>query len=223
MTLAQRVQGPVVRPVLVGWFDFAGDPVFGWTGPGLFAPTGTGDPVLDGNIFSSAEGAVDISEIVETAAGARPLQLSFSAHDNNADIIRQIVKDRRIWQLRRAKIWLFFLQDDEASVHPEFTQLFSGVITQATTARQPGQPATITLECDADLRAAGAPPARLIDHRRFNAADTFSSFLLTIANGSTATAQPRVGGRGGGEGKGGGGGGGRSFAETLFLSRGFAR
>ena len=211
MTLAQRVQAPVVRPVLVGWFDFLGDPAFGWTGPGLFAPSGTGDPILDNNIFSSAEGATEISEIVESAAGARPFQLSFSAHDNNADIIRQVVKDRRIWQLRRAKLWLFFLMDDEASVHPEFTQLFSGVIAQATTARQSGQSATITLECDADLRAAFAPAARILDHRRFNPTDTFSSLLISVANGSTSTAQPR--GRDGG-------GGGRSFTETALRGRG---
>lgn len=207
MTLAARVAGPVVRPVLVGWFDFLGDPVYGWTGPGLFAPAGTGDPVLDNNIFSSAEGAVEISDIGESAGGARPVQLSFSAHDNDADVIRQIVKDRRIWQLRKAKIWLFFLMDDEITVHSEFVQIFSGVISQASTARQPGQPATITLDVDADLRAANNAPSRLQDHARDNPADRFSSFLLSIANGPLATAGSRRGG-GGGEGNPGGGGGG---------------
>lgn len=205
MTLQARVTGPVVRPVLVGFFDFVNDPAFGWTGPGLFTPTGTGDPILDNNIFSSAEGAITISEIGESAGGARPIQLAFSAHDNDADIIRQIVRDRRVWQLRKAKLWLFFLMDNEISVHPEYVQLFSGVIAQATTSREPGQPATITLECDADLRRSGNAPARLLDHVRFNPADLFSSFLLKLATGQVATAgTPSAGGAAGS------GGGGRS-------------
>lgn len=190
MTLDARVTAPVVRPVLVGWFDFVGDPAFGWTGPGLLAPTGTGDPILDNNVFSSAEGAVRVSDFSESTSGARAVQVTFSAHDNDADIVRQIVRDRRVWQLRRAKIWLFFLQADEASVHSDFVQLFSGVIAQASLSRQTGDVAEITLDLDADLRRAGSAPARLQDHSRFNAADAFSSFIARLANGPLASALP---------------------------------
>jgi hypothetical protein len=194
MTLQDRVTAPVVRPVFVGLLDFAGDPAMGWTGPGLFAPTGTGDPDLDGNVFSSVEGAAEISDFVETLSGARGVSVTFSGHDNDAEAMRQIVRDRRVWRLRKAKIWLFFLSDDEKTVHPEFRQLFSGVIAEARTVRKFGAPATIILDLDIDLQNAGGAPSRLLDHARFNPADAFSSFILDLAKGPIAGAAAAAGG-----------------------------
>ena len=192
MTIADRLLAPTVRPVFAGWLDLLDDPVFGWTGPGSLALSGTGDPVLDNNIFVPVEGAVEIGDFTESMGAGRPLTITFSAPDNDAPVIRQIVRDRRIWQLRRAKIWLLFLMEDQASVHPEFTQLFSGVIVQATTNRQPDTPATIVLELDADLRGAAGAPARLLDHSRFNLADRFSDFILPLAQGPITGAAQRV-------------------------------
>lgn len=184
MTLQDRVSAPVVRPVFVGWLDFKDDPVYGWNGPGNFAPTGTGDPVLDANIFLPAEGAFDISDFAEDLGGGRPVSIKFAVGDSNdLPVVRQIVRDRRAWQMRRAKFWLFFLMPDEASVYPEFVQLFSGFMVQAGMTRVPGQGAIIDVECDVDLRAASGAPARLIDHARFWAGDTWSSFLLALARG----------------------------------------
>lgn len=192
MTLQARLTGPVVRPVFVGLLDFAGDPAYGWTGPGLFAPTGTGDPDLDGNIFSSVEAAAEISDFAEALSGARGVSVTFSGHDNDAPVMAQIVRDRRVWRLRKAKIWLFFLSDDEKTVYPEFRQLFSGVIAEAKTARRFGQPATIILDLDVDIQNAGGAPARLIDHGRFNPADLFSSFVIDLAKGPIAGAAKTV-------------------------------
>lgn len=188
MTQSERLEAQEVRPVFAGWLDFKDDPAFGWTGPGVLAPSGTGDPILDGNLFSSAEGAVSITDFVENMGNGRPLTLTFSAPDTDTEIIRQIVRDRRVWQLRRAKIWLFFLMDDQASVHPEFAQLFSGVIVQANTNRRPDEPATIVLDLDTDLRAADGPEARLLDHARFHDADKFSTSILPLAQGPITSA-----------------------------------
>lgn len=192
MTLADRVTGPVVRPVFVGWLDFADEPAFGWTGPGLLAPTGTGDAILDNNVFSPAEGAIDVSDFVENMSNGRGVTLTFSAPDTDKDIIRQIVRDRRIWQLRRAKIWLFFLNEDQATVHPEYVQLFSGVIIQANTDRKAREGATIVLDLDNDFGLAEGATARLVDHGRFNPADRFSSFILKLAQGPITAAPQGV-------------------------------
>lgn len=192
MTLEQRLTGQTVRPVFAGLFDIAGDPALGWTGPGLFAPTGTGDPDLDGNIFSSVEGAADITDFIETMSGSRGVSVTFSANDNDAPIMAQIVRDRRVWRLRKAKIWLFFLMDDEKTVYPEYRQVFSGVIAEAKTARRFGQPSTIILDLDVDVQNAGGASARWLDHSRFNAGDMFSSFIIDLAKGPIAGAQKTV-------------------------------
>lgn len=211
MTLSARLTGPVVRPVFVGLLDFLGDPAMGWTGPGLFAPTGTGDPDLDGNIFSSVEGAADISDFAETLSGARGVSVTFAANDNDAPVMAQIVRDRRIWRLRKAKIWLFFLMDDEKTVYPEYRQLFSGVIAEAKTARRFGQPSTIILDLDVDVQNAGGAPARLVDHARFNSGDLFSSFVIDLAKGPIAGAQKTVSAPAGGSFSAATGGGGRGL------------
>ncbi|WDI31589.1 hypothetical protein PUV54_00070 [Hyphococcus flavus] len=187
MTLETIVTSPTVRPVVVGWLDFSDEPVFGWTGNGALQPTGTGDPVLDGNVFLPVEAAVDISEFVTNMSNGRPVSLTYNATDNDQEVIRQIVRDRRVWQLRDAKIWMFFV-DDNGDLHPTIIQMFSGKIIQANTNRQPGQGARIILELDRDLRRSISGEARWIDHGRYNAADKFSSFILDTANGKIGTA-----------------------------------
>lgn len=194
MTLQQRVTGPVVRPVFAGLLDFKNDPVTAWTGPGVFAPSGTGDPDLDNNTFAPAEGAADISDFLESTSGGGTVRITYSAHDNDAETMRQIVKDRRVWRLRKAKLWLFFLMDDEATVHPEFKQLFSGVIAQAATGRQLGRPSTIVLDLDVDLQNAAGPVLRWTDHARENSGDTFSTFIDDLAKGPIAGAAAAAGG-----------------------------
>lgn len=187
MTVESKLAATVVRPVIVGWLDIKDDPVYGWTGPGIFAPSGTGDSTLDSNTFLSVAGAIQISDFREGANGSGGVSLTFSGEDNDAPVIKQIVRDRRAWQLRRAKIWLFFLNQDMATVSPDFTQLFSGIMVNASTARQPGSPATISIDLDLDAGKTQGASARLVDHRRFETTDTFSSYVIDLSNGKPVT------------------------------------
>ncbi len=186
MSLDQRLTADVVRPVFVGLLDIKDDPVMGWTGPGVFAPTLTGDPDLDGNQFTSVEGAATISDFVESMSGSSGVSITFSGHDNDAEVMKQIIRDKRVWRVRKAKIWLFFLMDDEKTVHPEFRQLFSGVIAEVKSADQPSSPSAIVLDLDVDLQNAAGAPARWIDHQQFNLGDTWSSYILDLLVGPLA-------------------------------------
>ena len=186
MTLETILKAPAVTPVVVGFLDIKDDPVYGWTGNGVFAPTGTGDPDLDGNLFAPAESAVDITDFVENMANGEGVTLTFSAPDTDADVIKQVVRDRRVWQLRRMKLWLFFQDTDEKTILPFYRQVFGGYIVSAKTSRKPGEPGAIIIEGDADLALAAGAPARLVDHARFNAGDTWSSWILDLVNGLIA-------------------------------------
>lgn len=188
MTLQDRATARIQRRVLIGWLDFDVDPVFGWTGPGPLSLSGTGDPILDGNVFLPVGGAAEISAAKNDMGSGGPVTITYSAHELAAEATRQIVRDGRTWRLRKAKIWQAWLMDDEKTLFPEIEQYTSGVMVAASTTRQPGSPATIEITIDRDLRFAGDAALRATDHARENAGDTFSSFIVALASKQIAGA-----------------------------------
>lgn len=189
MALADVLAGAIVRPAIVGFLDFASDPVRGWTGPGTFAPAGTGDADLDGDTFASAEGAIHITPFGQDQGLGAPVTVTFAAGEmDDEEVVLQIVADRRAYLGRRARFWLFFLNQAESSVLPEFDSLFTGVMVHAETSRQPGQPATIAVTCDQDTQKARGAPVRLVDHQRFYPDDTASTFINDLVRGTIAGA-----------------------------------
>ena len=192
MSLEDVLAAATVRPVVVGFLDFKDDQVFGWTGPGTFLPTGTGDPDLDGEAFTSSEGAVEITDFVENQELGGPVTVTFAAGDMvDEEIVQQLVADRRAFQGRRAKFWRFFLAADESSVLPEFDVLFNGVMVNAETRRIPGEGAIIQVVCDQDLQRARTPPVRWADHQVFYPTDTATSFVNDLNRGGIASAVQR--------------------------------
>lgn len=189
MALEDVLVAATVRPVLVGWLDFKDDPVRGWTGPGTFAPTSTGDADLDGETFASAGGAVAITAFSHDQGLGGPVTVTFAAGEmDDEEVFLQIVADRRAYLGRAARFWQFFLSADEASVLPEFEAMFTGVMVHAETSRQPGQPATISITCDQDTQKAFNAPVRWIDHQLFYPGDTASTFINDLVRGTIAGA-----------------------------------
>lgn len=191
MALSDVLQAAVVKPVLVGWLDFKDSPVRGWSGPGAFVPTGTGDPDLDGQAFIEAESAVDVTDIHEDTGLGGPVTITFSAGelDNGEAVAQELVSDRRPFLRRKARLWRFFLNESESAVLPEYTPMFSGVMVGAETQREPGKPALISVTCDQDLSKAQAAPVRWIDHQVFESGDTASTFINALNRGGIASAQ----------------------------------
>lgn len=187
MALVDVLAATVVRPVVVGFLDIDTDPVRGWTGPGIFAPSGTGDPDLDGETFLSVAGAIDMTEIREDQGMGGAITVTFAAGDmDDEEIFAQLVADRRAFMGRKAKFWRFFLSEDEASVLTDFAVLFDGVMISAKTSRKSGNPATIAVTCDQDTQKSRGVPARWIDHQFHYPTDTFSTFINDLARGGIA-------------------------------------
>src|SRR5690606_11127974 len=160
---------------------------------GAFVPTETGDDDLDGNTFLEIDSAIDISEITQDRGIGQPVTITFSAGNMDQEaVVDELVKDRRNFLGRKAKLWLFFLNADEDSVLPEFTVLFSGVMVAAETQRQVGRPAVISVTCDQDLQHAETAPVRWIDHMLFYPDDTWSSFITDLSRGPIGTASAEV-------------------------------
>ena len=211
MALEDVLAAATVRPVHIGLLDIKDAPLYGWSGPGAFAPTGTGIDDLDNNIFLSMEGAVHISDINEDQGIGSAITITFAVGEETTGFIlgesqlgeddlgepgatvgpgyTQIIDDRRAFQGRAAKLWLGFLSADESSVLPEIEPIFNGVMVNAETNRQSGQVATFSIVCDHDTQKARGAPVRWIDHQVFYPSDTASTFINALARGAVATAQ----------------------------------
>lgn len=177
----QALQQPSVRPVLIGRLDILNDPIYSWTGPGLFVPTGSGDSALDGNTYDPAEAFIDISVIQEDQGIGGPVTITAKAHLRDEPLLRQLVRDRREWRGRPAYLWLGLLNEAEDAVIPHPTRIKTGVMTNMLIRRE-AEAASVEVLIDTDLGNARSAEFRWIDHSRYQENDTFASYILRLAN-----------------------------------------
>jgi hypothetical protein len=171
----------VIRPVLIGRLDIASDPVVAWTGPGVFAPTGTGDAALDGRTFLPLAPFLEMSPIEEDQGIGGPVTLALTGHDLDEETLRQVVRDKRQWRGQPAYLWLGLLAADEKSVIADPVRIKSGVMTGMTVLRNK-ETAEVRVTLDADLGNARSAPYRWLDHSRIYPSDTFSAYIIKLAN-----------------------------------------
>ncbi len=171
----------VIRLVLIGRLDIATDPVTAWTGPGIFAPSSTGDSALDGQIFVAMAPFEGLTDILEDQGIGGPVTLTLTAHDLDFDILQQVVRDARQWRGRKAWLWLGLLDEDEATVIANPARIKTGIMSEIIIERtDTGSVAHVTI--DKDLGYAKSAPFRWLDHASFYATDTWSSFIVQLAN-----------------------------------------
>lgn len=184
------LQGSNLTLVLIGRLDFDGDPIKSWTGPGTFAPSGSGDAALDGQTFDPLAPFISITEISEDQSIGGPTTLQLAGHDLDEEALIQAVKNKNAWRGKPAYLWIGILNADEYTVLADPVRIKTGVMTNIRTNRgEDGASVSVTI--DRDLGNAKAAPFRWVDHPRFYSADTFSSFVVKLAN------KPKGLGRGG--------------------------
>ena len=196
-TMETALAAREVRPVIIGRLDIDGDPIFSWTGPGIFAPTGTGDSALDGQTFDPIAPFVQMSSVSEDQGIGGPVTLTTTAHSDDEPILRQIVRDRRAWRGKPAYLWLGLLDEQEASVLNNPVRIKTGVITSMVIAREADN-SVVDVVIDTDLGNARSAPFRYIDHRRYFPDDIFSSFLINQVNRPGGPFRPGTGNQGAG-------------------------
>lgn len=206
MTITPEMQahfdGRVYSPVFIVRLDIETDPIRAWNGPGPFAPTGTGDPALDGLVFDPVSPLVNISDAKDDQGSGGPLIIAAAAHDLDEELLRQIVRDKRTWQLKRGIVWLGALDETEGVVLPDPIRYKTGVITAMDMTRD-DDTALFSVEIDEDLGNRSGRPLRVAEHSRFFSDDTFGNFVQKLANrpaGFEGSATPSGGGGGGGGG-----------------------
>lgn len=187
--MSTALQAQTVRPVLIGRLDIVTDPVRAWTGPGLFLPNATGDTAMDGLTFEPLAPFIDLSPIQEDSGIGGPITITLTGHDLDAELLRQLVRDKRAWRLKKAWLWLGLLNDNQATVIPNPVRIKAGVITNMDVTRGPDS-AVVRVTIDTDLGKASGIRTRTISHPVFFPLDTFSAFIVKLSNkpaGLTAT------------------------------------
>lgn len=180
-SMQTALQATEIRPVLIGRLDILDDPVTAWTGPGIFAPTGTGDGALDGQTFDPIGPYVDVSDVTEDLSMGEPVVIRLHGHDIDETLLRQVVRDKRTWRGRKAWLWLALLDADAFTVVADPTRIKTGIITQMVIRRKDGS-AVVDVTIDNDRANTRSGPLRWIDHVRFHSTDTFSAFVIKLAN-----------------------------------------
>lgn len=179
--LRDGLESRAVRPVLIGRLDILNDPVLAWTGPGIFAPSGTGDSALDGQTFSPSAAFVSISAVSEDQSTGGPVTLTATAHRDDEPLLRQVVRDKRAWRGRAAYLWLGLLTENEDAVIAHPVRIKTGVMSTMLVRRE-AETVGIDVVIDVDLGNSRSAPFRWVDHQRVHPGDTFASFVTRLAN-----------------------------------------
>jgi hypothetical protein len=179
--MVTALEADTIRPVLLGRFDILTDPLVAWTGYGAFAPTGTGDPALDGQTFFAMAPYMELSDVKEDQGIGGPTTITVSGHDLDEELLRQIIRDKRQWRGRKAWLWLGLYNADESTVVTSPARIKTGVMTQMVTNRS-GDDASVSVTIDQDLGRARGSLFRWLDHIRVYPVDTWSTFIVALSN-----------------------------------------
>lgn len=98
---------PVLPLAVILSLDIVDDPLFAWSGIGdlVFGAAETGDPSLDGKTFLGTGSIIEVSTVSEGVGGSDALDVSMPGVSLNEPLLRQLIRDRKRWQFRRAVAW----------------------------------------------------------------------------------------------------------------------
>jgi hypothetical protein len=146
-TLQTAIEQPIVYARWVCYLDVVGDPLRATTG--LYDKTfsGTGDPDLDGDTYSSyPSDLITVSEVQHDENGSNQVSVSMSGLIvNNVDFLNTI-GNRSNWQGRTARLWWYVVDENETQIG-EVYGYYTGYMNDITINGSPdAQTITLTIE-----------------------------------------------------------------------------
>jgi len=188
VTFDTRAQDTTLRVAWAVHLDIDQDPISVWTGPGVFAPSGTADSALNGKVFESIGSAaiVTIGPVTDDDKGVSPLTMALGGADIDADGARQFIRDRRAYQGRDAYVWFCLLNEQYTGAEAE--RYYTG--SMSVVAFQDGEEPVLSLTIDRDLRLVRTPPRKLSRQKDIWPGDTFADWIVDAANGDSERESP---------------------------------
>lgn len=173
----------VIKPVFFVYLDILTDPVLANSSGVDMTPSGSGDPDLDGKLFTGiSHQFVNISPVRVESGGSQPVTAQLSGLPViDADTLN-LLGDRKNWQSRKARLWRV-IRDAENTQQGGFQPYYTGYMTALDIDGEPGsQIITVTIETylAAFSRASGRT---YLDQERYDPGDLSARAASSMANG----------------------------------------
>lgn len=208
---------PVLPLAVILYLDIQDDPLYAWSGIGnlVFGPGETGDPSLDGNLFSGTGSIIEVSTVSEGVGGSDALDITMPGVDINEPLLRQLIRDRKRWQFRRAVVWAMVLDPDTGAIEGKPFRIKTGRIDRMPFAENDKQ-GVVKCKIEGQQAYGNTPLAtRYGEAIDINPNDVSGKYVHSLANMTAAIGQ--VSAPAGGNYGGGGGGGQKFFGRGLDI------
>lgn len=169
----------VIDTAFYAFLDIEGDPIRATTYGQARTFSGTGDPDLDGHIFSPLDARVlSIGDVVYSEGGVEPLTLVLSGLLSLDHELLNTLADKSRWQGRTIRLWME-VRGSGGNVAPYYT----GYMMAPTILPSPDSQ-TIQLRAEYYLALHNGPSNRTyLDQNRFDPADQSAAATIAAANG----------------------------------------
>ena len=201
-TASAALNNVVIKPVFFAFIDFENEPVRVNTSGTDATPSGTGEPDLDGFLFSGLRAdAVDIGPVANKSSGTDSLLITLSGLNGLDDDMLAEIEDPAHWRGREIRLWRIIR--NYANVQQGGWQhYYTGNMTGLSLSAKPdGQTIEVVVESYIAAYAAASNRSYL-DQARFDSGDDSARAAIAIANNGGASPGGNVGT--GGNGQGGG-------------------
>ncbi|MDH2134935.1 hypothetical protein N5J77_27770 [Sphingobium yanoikuyae] len=184
-----------IRTALLARFDFSTGPAFLWTGSHPILVKGSGDSLLDNNMFEPlANGVVvQIGDNSFSYTGSEALTVSLAIPSAPSDEIAIASAYPDEWRARPATFWrAIMLQPSDPLAEPAwiFRRVRSGAMDKLEIqADGTMRTLTLTIEGHASLIST-ATNSTYLDQPRFDPNDTSQKHAVAIANGDVTVYKP---------------------------------
>jgi hypothetical protein len=155
-----------------------------WTGIGdlTFGAGQTGDTELDGVTFKGIGDALELSGLSEGIGGTDGLQVTLPGVDLNSNEMKQIIRDRDLWQFQRALTWLMLIDPDTGAITGKPFRIRTGRIDNMPYKEDRGKG---SLNCVIEAQQAYGNEAlnsRYSEQSDINSTDTSQKWVWNLAN-----------------------------------------
>lgn len=198
----------VIKPVFYAFLDIDGGQVRCNTSGADITPSGTGDPDLDGDLFTGISGAfIDIGEVSYKPGGSESVTATLSGIPSVDSATLALLANPANWRGRDARLWRVIRNAanvQQGGYHAYYTGRMTAL---SHSGDESGQTISVTIESylavfsEASMRT-------YLSQDRYDAGDLSAKAAIAIANGNYTGAVTGASYTGSGSGYGGAGGGG---------------
>lgn len=184
----QALGGSIVRPPFMAYLDFLGDPLRATTWETSIEMTDTGDPDIDGHLFSAIDPTfASVSAVKRQTGGSDTVTATLSGIVGpNSDLL-DLLGDETKWKGRDARFWFMVLDDEHRRIGAVVPYYTGRMIDFAISGKSTSQQVTVTIETYLAVMS-GASNRSYLDQRLYDVNDNSGPLTTTVANGARAAA-----------------------------------